>query len=292
MKILKKSVIVQRGEIEHTKTERSVMSKIAHPFLVKLHWSFQTPDNLYFIMDFVNGGELFYHLSKEKRFSEDRAKFYAAEIISGIGYLHSFGIIYRDLKPENILLSNKGHVVMTDFGLAKEGLRKPSDSTKTFCGTPEYLAPEIIQGTSYTKSIDWWSVGTLIFEMLTGLPPFYTDDEEQLYQKILTADVVVPQRFSEAVTDLIQKLLDKDPATRLQDVDLIKKHAWFADIDWGKLERLEVAPSFVPEVKGPDDVSNIDKLFLKESLKDQDDDDDKEDLSEDYFGGFTFQNQQ
>jgi len=163
MKILKKGVIAARGEIEHTRTEQSVLSKLDHPFLAKLHWSFQTDENLYFVMDFINGGELFHHLSIEKRFTEDRAKFYTAEIISGMEYLHSHGVIYRDLKPENLLLSHKGHVIMTDFGLSKEGLYY-DERTSTFCGTPEYLAPEIIKGEDYTKAIDWWSVGTLIYE--------------------------------------------------------------------------------------------------------------------------------
>jgi len=288
MKILKKSAIVARGEVEHTKTEKSVMAKIDHPFLAKLHWSFQTEENLYFIMDFINGGELFYHLSKEKRFSEDRARFYAAEIISGMGYLHECGIIYRDLKPENLLLSHKGHIVMTDFGLSKEGLRD-KDTTQTFCGTPEYLAPEIIVGGSYTKAIDWWSVGTLIYEMLTGLPPFYSQNEEQMYQKIMNAEIVIPQGFSAEVGDLIRKFLIRDPKTRLQHVEEIKSHPWFKTIDWKKLDRLEITPPFVPNVRSPDDVQNIDKEFLRENLEDDEADDPKANVKPDDFGGFTFQ---
>jgi len=218
MKILKKGVIAARGEIEHTRTEKSVLSKLDHPFLAKLHWSFQTDENLYFVMDFINGGELFHHLSNDKRFSDERAKFYAAEIVSGMEYLHTHGVIYRDLKPENLLLSNKGHIVMTDFGLSKEGLHAEDDRTGTFCGTPEYLAPEIIKGEDYTKSIDWWSVGTLIYEMLTGLPPFYTDDQEKMYHKIITAEIDFSKHsFSPDAQDIIKKFLTRDPEKRLQD---------------------------------------------------------------------------
>jgi len=290
MKVLKKSAIVARGEIEHTRTEKSVMSKIDHPFLAKLYWSFQTDENLYFIMDFVNGGELFHHLTKEKRFSEERARFYAAEIVSGMGYLHECGIIYRDLKPENLLLSHQGHVIMTDFGLSKEGLLRQSDTTKTFCGTPEYLAPEIVSGGNYTKAIDWWSVGTLVYEMLTGLPPFYSQNEDQMYQKIMKADIVIPQGFSKEVEDLIKRFLTRDPTKRLQNLDEIKNHPWFRTISWQKLETLEITPPFVPNVRSPDDVQNIDDEFLKEHVNSEDPDEPNvKEVKPDAFGGFTFQ---
>lgn len=273
MKILKKGVIAARGEIEHTRTEKSVLSKLDHPFLAKLHWSFQTDENLYFVMDFINGGELFHHLSIEKRFSDERAKFYAAEIVSGMEYLHSHGVIYRDLKPENLLLSHKGHIIMTDFGLSKEGLHSDDARTATFCGTPEYLAPEIIKGEEYTKSIDWWSVGTLIYEMLTGLPPFYTDDEENMYHKIMTSDIDFSKPvFTPDAQDIIRKFLNRDPHQRLQDPQEIKAHPWFRSIDWNKLDKLELPPPFVPTVKSADDVSNIDDDFLRENVNAEDDD--------------------
>jgi len=273
MKILKKGVIAARGEIEHTRTEKSVLSKLDHPFLAKLHWSFQTDENLYFVMDFINGGELFHHLSIEKRFSDDRARFYAAEIVSGMEYLHTHGVIYRDLKPENLLLSHRGHIIMTDFGLSKEGLHAEDSRTGTFCGTPEYLAPEIIKGEDYTKSIDWWSVGTLIYEMLTGLPPFYTDDEENMYHKIMTAEIDFSKPlFTPEAKDIITKFLNRDPLQRLQDPHDIKSHPWFRAIDWNKLEKLEIAPPFIPKVSSADDVRNIDEEFLRESVNAEDDD--------------------
>jgi len=290
MKILKKGVIAARGEVEHTRTEKSVLSKLDHPFLAKLHWSFQSEENLYFIMDFINGGELFHHLAIEKRFSEDRAKFYAAEIVSGMEYLHASGVIYRDLKPENLLLSHKGHIVMTDFGLSKEGLFNDNARTATFCGTPEYLAPEIIKGDDYTKAIDWWSVGTLVYEMLTGLPPFYTDDEENMYHKIMTAEIdFSKQYFSNEAQDIIRRFLNRDPLLRLQDPKEIKQHPWFREIDWEGLERLEVTPPFVPTVKSADDVRNIDDEFLQENVKDDGDEDQpKVPVKKDEFINFTF----
>jgi len=290
MKILKKAAIIARGEIDHTKTEKSVLSKVNHPYLPKLYWSFQTEENLYFIMDFINGGELFHHLSKEKRFPEERVRFYSAEIICAMSYLHQQGIIYRDLKPENILLDKKGHVVMTDFGLSKEGLKTDKDTTTTFCGTPEYLAPEVISGESYTKSIDWWSVGTLIFEMLTGLPPFYSQNEEQMYEKILKLDLTYPPYLGPEVVDLIKRFLIRDPLRRLQDPEEIKAHPWFKPINWEKVKNKEIPAPFVPSVKSPDDVRNIDKEFLQEKLVEAEDEEYSNTyVKPDTFGGFTFQ---
>jgi len=288
MKVLKKAAIAARGEVEHTRTEQSVLSKLDCPFLARLHWSFQTEDSLYFIMDFINGGELFHHLSKEKCFPEDRARFYAAQIIAGMEYLHSHGIIYRDLKPENILLSNKGNVVMTDFGLSKEGLTASDSRTATFCGTPEYLAPEIIKGDEYTKAIDWWSVGTLIYEMLTGLPPFYTEDEENMYHKIMTAELRMPATFSPEVSDIISKFLKRDPKARLQDPAQIKTHPWFRDLDWVALEKLQITPQFIPQVKSADDVYNIDPEFLNEDVRQEDEVPTGGPSGKDDFQNFTF----
>jgi len=289
MKVLKKSVIAARGEIDHTRTEQQVLARVDCPFLAKLHWSFQTDEFLYFIMDFINGGELFFHLSNERCFKEDRAKFYSAQIITGIQYLHNMGIIYRDLKPENILLNSLGNIVMTDFGLSKQGLVSNESRTTTFCGTPEYLAPEIIRGEEYTKAIDWWSVGTLIFEMLTGLPPFYSDQEENMYHKILVGALELPSHFSPEVGDLISKLLIKDVRDRLQDPIQIKAHPWFANIDWYKLEHLQITPTFIPKVKSPEDVTNIDEEFLNEDPNKVDDGEDGyQPASKEAFQNFTF----
>jgi len=239
-------------------------------------------------MDFINGGELFHHLSKDKCFPEERARFYAAQIVAGMEYLHSHGIIYRDLKPENILLSSKGNVIMTDFGLSKEGLTANDSRTATFCGTPEYLAPEIIKGDDYTKAIDWWSVGTLIYEMLTGLPPFYTEDEENMYHKIMTAELRIPASFSPEVADIITKFLKRDPKQRLQDANQIRSHPWFASLDWAALENLQITPPFVPQVKSDDDVYNIDAEFLNEDVKQDDEVPAGAPNAKDAFQDFTF----
>jgi serine/threonine protein kinase len=204
-------------------------------------------------------------------------------------YLHSHGVIYRDLKPENLLLSHKGHVIMTDFGLSKEGLYY-DERTSTFCGTPEYLAPEIIKGEDYTKAIDWWSVGTLIYEMLTGLPPFYTEDEENMYHKIMTATIDFSKPyFSPEAQDIIKKFLNRDPLQRLQDPREIKSHPWFRDINWDKLMRLELTPPFIPSVKSADDVSNIDEEFLRENVQDEGDDEHQSvPVKKEDFINFTF----
>jgi serine/threonine protein kinase len=173
MKVLKKSNLIQRNQLDHTKTERDILQNVHNPFLMRMHYAFQTEDKLYMVMDFLNGGELFFHLRKEQTFKEDRIRFYAAEIILGLEALHQHDIIYRDLKPENILLDEDGHIRLTDFGLSKQGINYlNNDQTTTICGTPEYLAPEIVIGEGHGRAVDWWSLGILIYEMLVGRPPF------------------------------------------------------------------------------------------------------------------------
>jgi len=269
MKVLNKQDIIEREEIEHTRTERSVLTQIDHPFLVKLHYSFQSKTNLFFVMDFINGGELFQHLVTEGSFSIPRTRFYAAQIGSGIAYLHSQGIIYRDIKPENILIDDTGNIIMTDFGLSKEGFNSET-TTNTFCGTPEYLAPEIILDQDYTLTVDWWSFGILLFEMAAGLPPFYDENEEAMYQKITSATVAYPEFFPPEMVDLLTRLLDKNPNSRLCDFEAIKAHPFFEDIDWVKLDRKELPVPYKPSVKSKDDVSNIADEFLDESISDED----------------------
>jgi len=288
MKQLDKKDIKARDEVEHTLAERKVLSKVQHPFLAYLHYSFQSAKYLYFVMDFINGGELFHHLSLDKKFTEERSKFYAAEIVIGLGYLHSNGVIYRDLKPENLLLDYQGNIIITDFGLSKEGLLSPTDTTKTFCGTPEYLAPEIIRGEEYNKAVDWWSLGILIFEMMTGLPPFYSKKEEVMYERIVTEDLKYPEYFSKDAIDLCSKLLNRDKNARLQDVSEIKSHPFFSNIDFDKLKRKEITPPFIPNVESPDDVKHIDEEFLEESVGSEDDDV-KPVRKESQFIGFTYQ---
>jgi len=228
---------------------------------MKLHYSFQTPDKLYLVMDFINGGELFYHLQSERRFSPERSRFYAAEIVLGLEHLHKNGIIYRDLKPENLLLDASGHVKMTDFGLSKEGLTN-EDRTNTFCGTPEYLAPEVLDGKDYNKAVDWWSLGTLIYEMLTGLPPFYDEDVQKMYNLKMTAELTIPDYVDDKAKDIMRKFLDRNPSTRMQDADAIKAHPYFKGLDWDKMYRREIPPPYIPSVSSKDSTKMIDRNFV------------------------------
>jgi len=264
MKVLTKKTIFERGEVEHTKAEKNILQKLCHPFLVNLNYSFQSADKLYFIMDYVNGGELFFHLQNDKKFPEDRARFYCAEIVLGLEYLHNSGVLYRDLKPENLLLTGDGHICMTDFGISKEGLETADARTATFCGTPEYLAPEVLEGNGYGKAVDWWSFGTLMYEMLTGLPPFYSEDIQVMYQQIMSAKLNITG-ISDTAKDLVEKLLVRDPNQRLTDPKIIKQHPWFSPINWKKLENKEVTPPYIPPVKSAADLEMIDKEFTQEA---------------------------
>uniref|UniRef100_A0A8D2ZI45 Serine/threonine-protein kinase Sgk1 n=1 Tax=Scophthalmus maximus TaxID=52904 RepID=A0A8D2ZI45_SCOMX len=264
VKVLQKKIIMKKKEQKHIMAERSVLMKnIKHPFLVGLHYSFQTTDKLYFVLDYVNGGELFYHLQRERIFLEPRARFYAAEIASALGYLHSLHIVYRDLKPENILLDSQGHIVLTDFGLCKEGL-EPSGTTTTFCGTPEYLAPEVLQKQAYDRTVDWWCLGSVLYEMLYGLPPFYSRNTAEMYNNILHKAPVLKPNVSNSGRELLEGLLQKDRTKRLgvkDDFLELKYHSFFSPINWDDLMAKKITPPFVPSVTGPTDLQHFDPEF-------------------------------
>eukprot|EP00002_Diphylleia_rotans_P035952 TRINITY_DN7883_c0_g1_i1.p1 TRINITY_DN7883_c0_g1~~TRINITY_DN7883_c0_g1_i1.p1 ORF type:complete len:452 (+),score=91.06 TRINITY_DN7883_c0_g1_i1:185-1540(+) len=267
MKILRKSELIQKQEVEHVMSEQQVMKQIDHTFIVGLKYSFQTEGKLYMVMDYINGGELFYHLRREGRFTEERSRFYAAEIILAIGYLHKLDLIYRDLKPENILLDMHGHVCITDFGLAKTNMG-PGQLTYTFCGTAEYLAPEILDSEGYSKSVDWWSVGILLYEMIVGETPFVNSNHQEMYRRIIEGVLHFPQTLSDYAKSLIAGLLQVDPTDRLgsglSDAEEIKSHPFFAPIDWLGLSQRRVNPPFRPRVRSPADSSNFDPVFTKE----------------------------
>jgi len=205
---------------------------------------------------------LFTHLKREKRFSEERAKFYAAQIVLALECLHEHNTIYRDLKPENILLDKNGYLKITDFGLSKRGDRK----TYTFCGTPEYLAPEIITGVGHDKAVDWWSLGTLLYEMLSGRCPFYSKNRKEMFAMITDKPVTPRKEFSEEATDLIQKLLDRNPKKRIgsEGAYQIKEHPFFEDIDFDALYRQEIEAPFIPRLTSADDLQHIDRMFVDE----------------------------
>ena len=235
MKSMSKRLLEETENIGQSLTEKDVLFQINYPFLVSAHYSFQTPQKIFIVLDYIPGGELFGRLKEEGRFNENRARLYAAEILLGIGYLHQKGYIYRDLKPENILVDSNGHLKITDFGLVKGHMTSESTTT-TFCGTPEYVAPEMLQQIPYTRSIDWRSYGILLFEMISGLPPFYDENTNKMYQMILNEDVIFPPCFSNEAKDFVSKLLDRNPSTRLgsseNDAEKKKKHPFFSSINW------------------------------------------------------------
>merc|ERR1712232_567772 len=264
MKMLRKENVIKRNQVEHTKTERNVLEAVSHPFIVNLVYAFQTPKKLYFVLEFCPGGELFYHLSRAGRFSESRCRFYASELLLAIEYLHSLNIIYRDLKPENILLDADGHVKLTDFGLSKEGI-EDNFSAKSMCGTPEYLAPEILDKKGHGKAVDWYSLGALTYEMLTGLPPYYTKDREKLFDRIRRGELSYPTYVTANAKDLLQRMLLRNPDQRLgggaRGQEDIKGHPFFAGLDWAAVYAKQIPPPFVPS-NTADGTKYVDKEFL------------------------------
>eukprot|EP00927_Polykrikos_kofoidii_P052846 TRINITY_DN4683_c0_g1_i6.p1 TRINITY_DN4683_c0_g1~~TRINITY_DN4683_c0_g1_i6.p1 ORF type:complete len:330 (+),score=59.71 TRINITY_DN4683_c0_g1_i6:68-1057(+) len=265
MKMLRKENIVKRNQVEHTKAERNVLEAVNHPFIVNLFYAFQTPKKLYFVLEFCPGGELFFHLSRAGRFAEGRCRFYAAEILLALKYLHAANIIFRDLKPENILLDGDGHAKLTDFGLSKEGI-EDNFSAKSMCGTPEYLAPEILAKTGHGKAVDWYSLGALTFEMLTGLPPFYTQDRDKLFDRIRRGALVYPPYVTAEAKSLLVLLLERDPNKRLgsgpADGEEIQGHFFFKPLNFEDLYSRNIVPPFKPSVGGGGEAKYVDKEFL------------------------------
>lgn len=265
MKMLRKDNVVKRNQVEHTKMERSVLEAVSHPFIVDMHYAFQTPKKLYMVLEFCPGGELFYHLSRAGRFGEGRTRFYVSETTSAIAYLHSLRIIYRDLKPENMLLDGEGHVKVTDFGLSKEGIND-NISAKTMCGTPEYLAPEIVEKKGHGRAVDWYSIGALTYEMLTGLPPYYTKDRARLFERIRRGVLAYPSYVTPISKSFLVGLLDRDPEQRLGGSpncgEEVKAHPFFKEIDWVRLDARGYDPPFKPAVTSSADVRYFDKEFI------------------------------
>ncbi|XP_076028753.1 serine/threonine-protein kinase Sgk1-like isoform X2 [Oratosquilla oratoria] len=238
VKVLNKKMLIRRNETQHVLSERSVLIKVLkHPYLVQLHFAFTTETKVFFVLDYINGGE---------------------------------GIVYRDLKPENILLDREGHVVLTDFGLCKEGLQTNSAHTSTFCGTPEYLAPEILRKQPYSRSVDWWTLGAVLYEMIYGLPPFYSRDTAIMYDAILHKQLKLKESASSKARNLLEKLLKKDASVRLGsgpgDVDEVKSHSFFNSVNWDHVDQRKLKPPFVPSVAGDTDTRNVDPMFTKEPV--------------------------
>uniref|UniRef100_A0A4W5LZM0 Ribosomal protein S6 kinase n=1 Tax=Hucho hucho TaxID=62062 RepID=A0A4W5LZM0_9TELE len=270
MKVLRKATLKVRDRVR-TKMERDILADVNHPFVVKLHYAFQTEGKLYLILDFLRGGDLFTRLSKEVMFTEDDVKFYLAELALGLDHLHSLGIIYRDLKPENILLDEEGHIKLTDFGLCKEAVDQEKKAY-SFCGTVEYMAPEVVNRQGHIQSADWWSFGVLMFEMLTGSLPFQGKDRKETMNLILKARLGMPQFLSTEAQSLLRALFKRNPINRMgsgaDGAEEIKRHTFFSTIDWNKLFRREIPPPFKPAVARPDDTFYFDSEFTSRTPKD------------------------
>ncbi|KAJ4793192.1 Protein kinase family protein [Rhynchospora pubera] len=270
MKVMRKDKILEKNHVEYMKAERDILTKVDHPFIVQLRYSFQTKYRLYLVLDFINGGHLFFQLYHQGLFREDLARVYAAEIISAVSHLHINNIMHRDLKPENILLDVDGHAMLTDFGLAKEF--EENTRTNSMCGTVEYMAPEIIQGRGHDKAADWWSAGILLFEMLTGKPPFLGGNREKIQQKIIKDKIKLPAYLSSEAHSLLKGLLTKEANKRLGSgpggSNEIKNHKWFKPINWKKLEGRQIQPSFRPNVAGKLCVANFDEKWTSMPLLD------------------------
>uniref|UniRef100_A0A8C1R0N4 non-specific serine/threonine protein kinase n=1 Tax=Cyprinus carpio TaxID=7962 RepID=A0A8C1R0N4_CYPCA len=270
MKILKKEVIVAKDEVAHTLAENRVLQNSKHPFLTALKYSFQTHDRLCFVMEYANGGELFFHLSRDRVFSEDRARFYGAEIVSALDYLHSEkNVVYRDLKLENLMLDKDGHIKITDFGLCKEGITDGA-TMKTFCGTPEYLAPEVLEDNDYGRAVDWWGLGVVMYEMMCGRLPFYNQDHERLFELILMEDIRFPRTLAPDAKSLLSGLLKKDPKQRLgggpDDAKEIMQHKFFTGIEWQDVYEKKLVPPFKPQVTSETDTRYFDEEFTGQTI--------------------------
>ncbi|KAG9343223.1 hypothetical protein JZ751_014202 [Albula glossodonta] len=270
IKALKKGDIVARDEVDSLMCEKRIfetVNSVRHPFLVNLFACFQTEHHACFVMEYAAGGDLMMHIHADV-FSEPRAVFYAACVVLGLQFLHDHKIVYRDLKLDNLLLDTEGYVKIADFGLCKEGMGF-RDRTSTFCGTPEFLAPEVLTETSYTRAVDWWGLGVLIFEMLVGESPFPGDDEEEVFDSIVNDEVRYPRFLSTEAISIMRRLLRRNPERRLgageRDAEEVKKHPFFRNVDWSGLLAKKVKPPFVPTIQGREDVSNFDDEFTSEA---------------------------
>ena len=266
IKVLKKEFIIENDEVESTKSEKRVFliaNKERHPFLLNLHACFQTETRVYFVMEYISGGDLMLHIQRGQ-FGSKRAQFYAAEVCLALKYFHENGVIYRDLKLDNILLTLDGHIKIADYGLCKEDMWYGS-TTSTFCGTPEFMAPEILLDKKYGRAVDWWAFGVLIYQMLLQQSPFRGEDEDEIYDAILADEPLYPIHMPRDSVSILQKLLTREPELRLgsgpTDAQEIMSHAFFKNINWDDVRELKVTPPFKPEIKNATDTSNFDSEF-------------------------------
>uniref|UniRef100_A0A098LZ82 Protein kinase C delta type n=1 Tax=Hypsiglena sp. JMG-2014 TaxID=1550645 RepID=A0A098LZ82_9SAUR len=291
VKALKKDVVLIDDDVECTMVEKRVLALAwENPFLTHLYCTFQTKEHLFFVMEFLNGGDLMFHIQDKGRFDLFRATFYSAEIVCGLQFLHSKGIIYRDLKLDNVMLDKEGHIKIADFGMCKENVFGENKAT-TFCGTPDYIAPEILQGLKYTFSVDWWSFGVLLYEMLIGQSPFHGDDEDELFESIRVDTPHYPRWITKESKDILEKLFERDSTKRLGITGNIRDHHFFKAINWTTLEKREMEPPFKPKVKSASDYNNFDREFLSEKPRLSHSDKNLIDsMDQSAFAGFSFIN--
>ncbi|KAL1413872.1 hypothetical protein MTO96_007923 [Rhipicephalus appendiculatus] len=281
MKIIKKELVTDDEDIDWIQTEKHVFETASnYPFLVGLHSCFQTESRLFFVIEFVRGGDLMFHMQRQRRLPEEHARFYSAEISLALNFLHERGIIYRDLKLDNVLLDHEGHIKLTDYGMCKEGIR-PGDTTSTFCGTPNYIAPEILRGEDYDFSVDWWALGVLLYEMLAGHSPFDImgtsenpdeNTEDFLFQAILEKTIRIPRSISVKAQSVLKGFLNKNPVERLgchptTGFSDIMSHAFFKSINWEQLEGKQVTPPYKPKLGTERDFEHFDPQFTSEPVQ-------------------------
>ncbi len=269
MKILKKKEMIIRNQVIHIKTERKIMEMINHPFIIKLEYAFQNKHKLYLLTKFCPGGELFFHMQRIHRFNEEATRFYTSQIVLALEHLHSKDIIYRDLKPENIVIDLNGYIKLTDFGLAECNVNE-FNKAKDFCGTPEYLAPEFFSDSGYSKEIDWWSLGVLIYEMVCGRPPFVAKSRETLFKMIQNPSVYYPNDISEDIVDFLNKIFIANPLLRLghNGAEEIKNHPFFKPVNWDVIIDKKQRPPFMPRIQNLFDTKYIHQEFLDEEAID------------------------
>lgn len=263
MKRIRKDILIQKGQIDNTYNERDILLKTEHPFLLGMDYVFQNEARIYFFLEFIRGGNLYQNLFKVKRFTEEQAKFYAAQLVLAIGVLHKHKIVHRDLKPENVLIQEDGYIKLADFGLAKF-LTGPDQSTATFCGTPEYLAPEIIKSNSHSFGVDWWTLGVLVYELITGRPPFFNQNHKKLGNLIVKGNIIFPDpikhkiKMSDASKSFISQLLEKNPQKRLglNGPEEIMSHEWFDNVDFASILKKKIKSPYQPACKTEKQIIN------------------------------------
>ena len=291
MKILDKKFIVKKNQVSHTQTERALLEKLKHPFIVRLNYAFQDSKRLYFLTEFLQGGELFFHLRRNSGYKEKAVRFYMCQILLALEYMHNNNYIYRDLKPENILIDKEGNIKLTDFGLSKI-LPEEEKTTYTMCGTAEYLAPEILFGKGYDKTCDWFSFGVVLFEMFCGYHPFKSKGQK-IDPKIYLRKTYIPDKVPKTPRDLIEKLFVSNPKKRLgyNGADEVKNHPFFKGIDFDKVLKKEYKPPFIPKLKNDTDLRYFDENFTQLNVENEkfEEKHDEEDKDEFNFEGFSYQ---